>query len=246
MKTLLRKIPDPLLRIVVVLAVLAAVVLTLRSLLPPSLKDHDLQVQATVEREIARPLRHAGSDACAECHDQFNVKKAGYHRNLSCETCHGPAKEHAEDPTEKKPNLPRLREFCVRCHAYNPSRPTGFPQINPAAHNPLKPCITCHDPHDPKPPSVPRECDACHAEIARTKAISPHVMLECTTCHNVPNDHRVKPRAVNASIPSDRNFCGRCHAKGSAVKETPKVDLATHGEKYLCWQCHYPHMPEVK
>jgi cytochrome c553 len=84
MKTLLRKIPDPLLRIVVVLAVLAGVVLTLRSLLPPSLKDHDLQVQATVEREIARPVRHAGSDACAECHDQFNVKKAGYHRNLSC------------------------------------------------------------------------------------------------------------------------------------------------------------------
>jgi len=22
----------------------------------------------------------------------------------------------------------------------------------------------------------------------------------------------------------------------------PTVDMATHGEKYVCWQCHYPHM----
>jgi hypothetical protein len=246
MKNFLGKIPDPLLRIIIILAVLVVAVLSVRALLPPYLKDTAIHVQTTIEREMARPVRHAGSEACADCHDQYNKKKTGYHRNLSCETCHGPAKEHAEDPSEKKPFLPKLREFCVRCHAYNPSRPTGFPQINPAAHNPLKACISCHDPHDPRPPSVPRECEACHAEIARTKAISPHVMLECTTCHVVPTEHRVTPRAVAATIPSDRNFCGRCHAKDAPEKDSPKVDFATHGEKYLCWQCHYPHMPEVK
>jgi hypothetical protein len=246
MKNLLKSLPDTFVRLLVLFVALAAVVIGIRALLPASMTDHAQQVQATVAREMARPIRHAGSTGCGDCHEQAERKKEGYHRNLSCETCHGPAQPHMENPGEVKPTLPRLREFCVRCHAYNPSRPTGFPQINPAAHHPLQPCIGCHDPHDPKPPTTPQECTACHAEIARMKAISPHVFLECTTCHVVPNAHKVTPREVRASIPAERAFCGTCHAKDSATKSSAKVDMVTHGEKYLCWQCHYPHMPEVK
>ncbi len=246
MKKLLQIIPESLKRLFVVFIILVGGFILVRAILPPALKSTEIHIQSTIERETAKPVKHAGSDVCADCHEEYNVKKMGYHKNLSCETCHGPAKEHVENPGETKPNLPRMREFCVRCHAFNPSRPTGFPQINPAAHNPLKPCVTCHNPHDPKPPTVPHECQACHAEIARTKAVSPHVMLECTTCHNVPNRHKVTPRVVMATIPAEREFCAKCHGKDSAVKETPKIDLATHGEKYLCWQCHYPHMPEVE
>jgi hypothetical protein len=238
--------PDALLRVGAVFGMLVVVFLLVRFLLPASLKSTEAHVSSTVAREVAKPVKHAGSDVCAQCHEEYNVKKGGYHKTLSCETCHGPAKQHTEDPSEHKPNMPRMREFCVRCHMYDPSRPTGFPQINPAAHNPLKACISCHNPHDPKPPTVPQECQACHAGIARTKALSPHVLLECTTCHEVTAEHRVNPRAVRPSTPKDREFCGKCHAKGSQVKDTPKVDIATHGEKYLCWQCHYPHMPEVK
>ena len=246
MKNFLQRFPDALVRLAAVFVVLFAGVLLVQSLLPPAWTDTRLQQQATVERETARPVRYAGSDVCAGCHDEYSVKRQGYHRNLSCETCHGTARDHADNPMEVKPSLPRLREFCVRCHAYDRSRPTGFPQINPAAHNPLKACITCHNPHDPKPPTTPQECRGCHAEIARTKALSPHVLLECTTCHAVPVAHRTSPRAVLASIPKEREFCGKCHAKDSAVRETPKIDVVTHGEKYLCWQCHYPHMPEIK
>lgn len=245
MTSLLRKIPEALQRIAVVFLIIAAAVIALRLVLPASMIDQQMFVRATVEREMAKPLRHAGSDACAMCHEQGQVKKGGYHRNVSCETCHGPAQEHADNSTEVKPLKPKQREYCVRCHSYNPSRPTGFPQITPAAHNPLKACVTCHNPHDPKPPSAPQECQACHAEIARTKAVSPHVSLECTSCHTVPYEHKLTPRTVSASIPGEREFCGKCHAKDSVVKETQKVDVATHGEKYLCWQCHYPHMPEV-
>ena len=118
--------------------------------------------------------------------------------------------------------------------------------INPVAHNPMKPCITCHSPHDPKPPNVPHECSACHGEIARTIAVSNHVQLKCTTCHQVPAGHRVSPRTVKPSKPSSREFCGKCHGKDSRVKGAPKVDIASHGEKYVCWQCHYPHLPEVQ
>ncbi len=246
MMKFIQRIPDALRRVLVLFIVLIGVALLVRTLLPAELKDTAIHVKNTVEQEMARPIKYAGSDACTECHEESKVKNEGYHRNLSCETCHGAAKDHAENPTETKPRLPRMREFCSGCHIYNPSRPSGFPQIVPAAHNPLKACIECHNPHDPRPPRVPQECSACHAEIARTKAVSPHVQLECTVCHSTPREHKLTPRAVRASIPSDRSFCGKCHARGAGSKDAPKVDLLAHGEKYLCWQCHYPHMPEVQ
>ncbi len=236
-------LPEQLVRLLVVFGVLVAGMFFVRSMLPPELKDTSIHIQSTLDREAARPVHYAGSEACADCHEEYTIKKGGYHKNLSCETCHGAAKEHTENPAEVKPNVPRLREFCVRCHTFDPSRPTGFPQINPVVHNPLKPCASCHNPHDPKPPTVPQECQACHAEIARMKAVSRHVLLDCTTCHNAPNGHKISPRVVKASIPTDRDFCGKCHGSGAQMKEAPKIDLTSHGEKYLCWQCHYPHQP---
>lgn len=241
-----RKLPDAVVRLAVVVIFLIAAVAVALSLLPPELKRRDLQRTAAIEWEVARPVNYAGAPACAECHaEQYAEKKEGYHRNVSCETCHGPGKAHIENFTEVKPPAPRDRQFCPTCHAYNSARPRGFPQINPVTHNPLKPCITCHKPHDPKPPTVPGECTACHAEIERTKVVSPHALLECTTCHTVPEQHKVNPRAVRPTKPVAREFCGQCHGQDSKVQGPPKVDLAKHGEKYLCWQCHYPHMPEV-
>ena len=246
MKNFLQKIPDQVLRIFIVFLVFVGGFISVRAFLPPAIKDPAIYVRSTIERETAKEIRHAGSAACADCHEEFNLKKTGYHKNLSCETCHGPAKAHTENPSEVKPEVPSKREFCAHCHMYDPSRPTGFPQINPVVHNPMKPCITCHNPHDPKPPTTPEQCQACHAEIARTKAVSPHVLLECTTCHDVPEQHKITPRAVKSTIPAEREFCGKCHSQESGVKGTPKIEMSTHGEKYLCWQCHYPHMPEVE
>ncbi len=243
-----QKFPDALLRIIFVFAVfIFGAMFIIKFIIPPPLKDTNIQWAATEEREAAKEIRYAGAVACAECHeDEYALKKTGYHRNLSCETCHGPAYGHTQDPDEVTPQAPRERKFCPLCHTYNQSRPRGFPQINPAAHNPLKPCISCHDPHDPKPPTIPKECSACHGDIARTKSLSHHVTLECTTCHNVPEKHKVSPRSYQPSKPDSREFCGKCHGPASKIKGPPKVDLETHGEKYLCWQCHYPHLPEVE
>ncbi len=244
MKKFLQRFPESIVRVSIVFLSFICIVLFVRFLIPSSLKNDEEHRQATIERETSKPIRYAGSDVCADCHEQNSIKKGGYHHDLSCETCHGVAKEHSENP-DIKPIINRKREACSICHTYNPSRPTGFPQINPIVHNPLSQCIKCHNPHDPKPMRVPDECKACHGEIARTKAVSPHVLLECTTCHSVDKQHKVTPRQVKAGIPKDRSFCGKCHSNSSAVKDTPKIDLGTHGEKYLCWQCHYPHMPEV-
>ena len=247
LKLLRSRFPDAAIRLLVVAILLVGGIVTLRSMLPAALKDRGLQRAAAIEREKAKPIHYVGATMCAACHaDQFNMKSAGYHRNLSCETCHGPGSKHVENPGEVKPPAPRDRKFCPTCHTYNPSRPMGFPQINPITHNPVEPCITCHNPHDPKPPETPRECLACHGEIARMKAVSPHALLECTTCHTTPENHKLTPLLVKPSKPANREFCGKCHDKDSKVAKAPKVDVASHGERYLCWQCHYPHMPEVE
>jgi len=240
------RFPDPIVRVSVVLLAFIVAVLWVRHLLPPSLKDSNVQIASAIHRAKLQEISYAGAVKCGECHpDESATKASGYHRTVSCETCHGPGVSHTLDPTEVKPPAPRDRKFCPTCHEYNQSRPMGFPQINPVTHNPLQPCFTCHNPHDPKPPTVPGACTACHAGIARTKAVSPHALLECTTCHDTPDEHKVTPRSVHPSKPATRAFCGQCHGTDSTVPEAPKVDVSTHGEKYLCWQCHYPHMPEV-
>jgi len=240
-----RRIPESLKRILTVFIVLiGGTIVVIKFIIPPHLKSTDIQWAEAIERELSREIKYAGSSACTECHDDtYDVKKSGYHRNVACETCHGPAFEHTEDPDEITPKAPRGRKFCPLCHTYNQSRPRGFPQINPDAHNPMEPCIECHDPHDPVPPTIPAECSACHGEIARTKAVSHHVNLECTTCHQTPEEHKVTPRTVRPSKPDDREFCGQCHTTG--LRGAPEIEIDTHGEKYLCWQCHYPHLPEV-
>ena len=240
------RVPEQITRLAIVIAVLVVIAgVTRFVLLPRSLVSNDVQRAAAIEREIARPVKFVGSAACQDCHEDVAVKKGkSFHKNLSCEGCHGPATKHLENP-EAKPPAPRDRKFCPVCHAYDGSRPTGFPQINPTAHNPLKPCIACHNPHDPVPPKTPAACSACHAQIERTKAVSSHALLSCTTCHTVPERHKTAPRSVTPTKPETREFCARCHGKeATAVKEAPKVDAVTHGRPYLCWQCHYPHLPE--
>ena len=245
------KIPEQVNRLAIVVGVILAVVVLARFvIIPPSLLARDAHKAATVEREMVRPVKFAGSAACADCHDDVVQKKAkGYHKALACEGCHGAAIKHTEDPGAVKPIAPRDRKFCPVCHAYDAARPTGFPQINVTGHNPLKPCITCHNAHDPVPPRTPRDCAACHEQIERTKAVSSHALLACTTCHVAPEQHRKSPRTALPSKPQTREFCGACHAtdaapKDKAVKNAPKVDLGTHGRSYPCWQCHYPHLPE--
>lgn len=243
-----RKIPDQVVRVAILFVLAVAALLYARHrFTPPSFGKLGHYRADAIPQIAALPVRYAGADVCAECHtDEAGVKAKSFHKGLSCEVCHGAAKDHTEAPDEHKPAIPRERRDCLYCHEYLGSRPTGFPQIIEKAHNPLDPCLKCHNPHDPTPPHVPSTCAACHGLIYRTKAVSPHRTLECETCHKADPKHREIPRAHLPTKPADKAFCGGCHAKDAkSPTSIPRIDLASHGGRYLCWQCHYPHDPEA-
>lgn len=244
MRDFLKKYPEQAVRVVVVFVAFGLLVLLIRQfIIPRELKDTVLQKITATEREAARGIVYAGAQICTDCHADINVaKKSGYHRDLACESCHSAAQKHVENPTEVKPLSPRKRDYCSFCHTYNSTRPTGFPQINPVTHNPLKPCITCHNAHNPKPPRTPTSCGACHANIERTKVASQHALLACSVCHKAPEKHKTAPRSFIPTKPETREFCGTCHGKETKKEGVPTIDMAVHGEKYVCWQCHNQHM----
>lgn len=252
------KIPDQIVRLSVPVVLITAGFMIGRSYLVPATFGELGHYRAAAVNEVAsKNIRYAGREACALCHpDIVEVKRQGYHRDVGCEVCHGPAYNHTQDPVSHTPSAPRARGYCPLCHGYLPARPTGSPQIIAETHNPPKPCMSCHNPHDPKPPTVPGECSACHGRIARAKAVSHHANLECTICHQTAKEHKMEPRRFRPVKPVDRSFCGQCHAgKGTEgalkvglaeySKEAPKVSLSEHYPEFLCWQCHYPHQPEA-
>jgi len=240
--------PQQLTRLLIVFAVLTVgLAVSRQMLIPKTFGERGHYRAAAVTTIQQRAVRYAGRQACGDCHtDIVEIHGKGRHQSVACENCHGPAAAHAQSPVDNQLPAPRKRAYCPLCHGYDPSRPTGFPQIDPVSHNPMKPCITCHNPHQPEPPHVPEECGACHGGIARTKAVSRHALLACTQCHATPIKHKVTPRVISPDKPRSREFCGQCHAKDAkSPSEIPRIDLATHGGRYLCWQCHYPHLPEA-
>ena len=241
--------PQQVWRLLIVFGLMiSALVAARRFLVPKTFGAMGHYRAAAVDSIAARKIKYAGRQECVTCHsDIAGNHERHIHRGVACEVCHGPAAAHVEAGGGAKLDAPRQRGYCPLCHGYDPSRPTGFPQIDPATHNPLKPCISCHNPHAPEPPRTPEQCGACHGQIARAKAVSPHALLECTQCHKAEKQHYTAPHLSRPSIPSSRAFCGQCHAPDAGgAKQIPRVDMAAHGARYVCWQCHYPHFPELK
>jgi len=240
--------PQQVSRLAIVFALaVTALIVGRKMLIPDTFGDLGHFRAAAIDSVAKHQKKYAGQEECVVCHfDVQEVREAGHHRTVSCEVCHGPAAQHAASPMDTKPVINRERELCTLCHGYSTARPTGFPQIEEILHNPRTPCITCHQPHAPEPPVAPGECSACHGQIARQKAVSPHANLSCSTCHQAPEEHKHTPAAALPTKPQARSFCGGCHATG---KETPggppQIDLQTHEPRYLCWQCHYPHLPST-
>ncbi len=96
------------------------------------------------------PLNFAGRAACTECHSEIvSELTAARHGAIGCESCHGPLASHAADPDASKPATLDAIALCSRCHAADPARPPGHPQVQVADHSEGESCTECHKAHNP-------------------------------------------------------------------------------------------------
>ena len=244
----LTKFPKQLIPLaVIVVGGIAALIVARAFLVPESFGKYGHYRADAVDEIKTQQFIYAGTGICNDCHnDIVDLKAKSFHKGVSCEVCHGPALAHTEAPDEITPEAPRGRGYCPLCHGYDPSRPSGFPQIIADRHNPGKPCMSCHNPHKPLLPHAPEECSACHRNEANLKVVSHHAELLCTQCHLVPSEHLTSPKFVRAEKPSDVSTCAVCHSpEGEKRMKAPLIQFESHSGRYVCWDCHFPHHPEA-
>lgn len=143
---------EHLVRMAAVLVAGLAIFLLIRfAIVPKSFGEFGHYRGAALEEIRARPISFAGHAACEMCHDDVvKVKSAGVHAGVACEACHGPTFAHTDDPMAHKAVKPDPATLCVRCHAADPAKPKGFPQVVAKDHAGDASCGDCHQPHSPK------------------------------------------------------------------------------------------------
>lgn len=208
---------------------MAAMGFVLDALVPSSYgRFGPYRAQALGDAAAPAPV-HLGEQSCRSCHErEVSLHDKDAHARVACEACHGPGHEHVAfhediarrgvDPPDVVPSHCRMqvkeeREWCLHCHAADPARPGGFPQIVWTEHMQLSgvapsagradtevlPCGTCHDPHEPL--FMDRDL--------RTARLHP-LVHRCEDCHG-----RVEPSFVAAGAPERHPVtfsCDYCHA----------------------------------
>lgn len=148
-------------RLALVFVVIIALVLVVRTLmLPDSWGKYGYYRGDAVDEEASRALVHGTNESCKTCHEEvFDIKHAGVHQRLSCESCHAPVTDHVADG-EKIADMPvgkgeNQTALCLTCHQQVIGRPETFPMIDVKTHleemevSATHECNRCHTVHAP-------------------------------------------------------------------------------------------------
>src|SRR5512135_3392441 len=94
------RLPPQLTRLVLLACGIAGSYAVARVMLTPrSFGQYGHYRGAALEEIASREPTFAGAVACDECHSEVRDLLAKHeHKGVSCESCHGPARKHAEDP----------------------------------------------------------------------------------------------------------------------------------------------------
>lgn len=209
------------------------------------------------------PEGYAGSAECMDCHDKdlahfpqtihakvFKRPRTELEK-LGCESCHGPAKTHAESGGEERGGLIVFgrkkaspvevqNATCLQCHdkTARMSWAASTHETRDVA------CTSCHRLMENrsatgqlKLATVRETCGNCHAKQRNAATRATHMplgenKLECTSCHNPHGSPN--PKLLLAS--STNETCYSCHAekRGPFLYEHPPV-------VENCANCHDPH-----
>jgi hypothetical protein len=134
--------------IVLAVGIVTAYFIARYFLTPPTFRQYGHYRGAALAEIAAREPVFAGKKACAECHSEQVAKVNKFeHKSVSCESCHGAGRAHAENPDVPIPKL--TFSHCVRCHEADPSRPKWLKQVASRNHYQGQRCTECHIPHQP-------------------------------------------------------------------------------------------------
>ncbi len=201
------------------------------------------------------------SRACDGCHFKgFMSKQQRVDTGISCESCHGPASKHVDDPDSKVylaslSDPVRQNEVCLQCHMRNRDKRLEDHNISEIYG----------DARD-----YPYGYEAGKA-LSRYKMVAPFVMGHETkefyangagkknrtqgnefvhsmkgrhgiTCINCHNPHTLQPTAEKNS---GNALCMKCHSFGSPIGPHQKnLQAHTHhkvdSKGSLCVECHMP------
>lgn len=147
-----------------IVILLITFIMAARMLFVPSFSaandDYRYQWHRTANQDEwkAFKVKYQGNESCKDCHaDQYTALVASPHAKVSCESCHGAAVDHPDNPA--KLAIDKNKELCLRCHANLPYRvahykelpkgPGQLKMVSPDEHNPGAgvQCIACHDAH---------------------------------------------------------------------------------------------------
>jgi len=145
-------IPPQLSRLALAFAIFISLFLMLRHFLVPDTFGEYGHYRGASLIDNAQPeIHYSGQKACFECHQDIeDLKKQDAHKEIHCETCHGPGQKHVLSGESADILKPTSREFCGRCHDMNAAKQKSvIKQIDLKKNNVGKNCLECHNPHQP-------------------------------------------------------------------------------------------------
>jgi DmsE family decaheme c-type cytochrome len=232
--------------------------------IPAAEKPPIIPVSSPVD-QAAQPAKPAQSGAtyvgdadCSTCHtaEHAGYEKTAHNRKSdprtpaaakSCETCHGPASKHIEDPNTnklisfKKASAADTNAVCASCH----TRGDHALWDNSQHESRNLSCTSCHSVHAAKSPvgQLKAEqqqdvCASCHRDKVAKLDRSGHMpvregKMQCSTCHNPHGSTNVKLLRKGDSI---AEMCTSCHTE----KRGPFLWEHAPGRDG-CVTCHDPH-----
>ena len=159
---------------------------------------------------------------------------------IGCEDCHGPGKEHANNPQEVAVFKQTDDQVCGACHSRGTS-PEGHPF--PASYKPGD-TLTDHftftaDETTRWPDGSAKIHNQQYTDWIQSNKMEGPDGLRCTTCHEV----HTKGQGPSQTVLPTNEMCSGCHAeKTTLARHIPYHQQAITKRDFTCNNCHMPLM----